>query len=164
MNKTLLLAAGALAIMQASCNKNTSKLCTYYNKPLQASVGFVGYFDYELNEIVIHQFERNTDFKTLIKSDRISNNAIAIKNDTSEVLFDVGNKVDYMIELPQKQDTFYLTHINYQPEYFDIEEPSGKCDQKKAYSQLPDSVTINNTRSGILKTSPTQAHFYLEKL
>jgi hypothetical protein len=146
-----------------SCNKDSSKSCTYYNKPLPVEVGLVGYYDYEIHQIDVHQFEKGTSFNTHIKSESINLSDLNVTFDTAYAVFSLNNKVDYMITLPQMNDTHYISDIGYKSEYFTIVEPSGKCDQQKAYTQLPDSATVNDERVPLHITATDKGSFYLSK-
>lgn len=150
-------------LANTSCSKDSSKKCTYYNKPIPVDVGLVGYYDYEIYQIDIHQFEKGTDFTKLLKSESINLSNLNVSYDTAYAVFSLNNKVDYMITLPQMDDTHYISDIGYKPEYFSLVETSGKCDQQKAYAQLPDSATVNYERVSLHVSATDKGSFYLTR-
>lgn len=163
MKNILSILAGA-SILIIGCNKDKSKVCTYHNKPLNVEVRFAGYFDYEITNFDVYQFQKNTNFSNLLKVDEVRNDQMAVvKNDTSSTLFYLNNKADYMLVLHQLGDTFKIENINYKEEYFDVIEPSGVCDQQREYSQRADTAYVNNTITTLKAEDLTSTILYLSK-
>ncbi|OJU73940.1 MAG: hypothetical protein BGO09_00910 [Bacteroidetes bacterium 47-18] len=163
MKKILTLFSISL-IALASCQKDKSKECTYYNKPLPVGVSFVGYYDYEINAVDLYQYEKGTNFQNFVRKDSYTKMAqYPVVHDTSTVIFHIAHKSDYMVVLPQKEDTFRITDIAYQPDYFSVVEPGGKCDQRKEYYQLPEYATLDGNVLRIVKLTDKTAGFYINK-
>lgn len=147
-----------------SCDKDESKACTYYKKPLQVDVSFVGYYDYEINTVELYQYEKGSDFQKLVRKDMYNNMAqYPVTRDTSVVVFTLSNKTDYMVVLSQIEDTFKISDIDYEPEYFSVVEPSGKCNQTIEYYQLPSSANLDGNTTSVVKTSEKTASFYINR-
>lgn len=163
MKYTSYLLISSLLLLVA-CTKDKSKTCTYYKKPLPVNVKFVNYHDYEITNFDVYQYDQNSNFQSLVKVDEVRHNEmVPVNHDTSDVLFKLGNKVDYMIVLTQLSDTFYISKINYENDYFEVIEPSGKCDQQKEYVQLPDSAQVNGNFTTFEKLTAETATLYLKK-
>lgn len=163
MKYNLLLALSSMILITA-CSKDTSKTCTYYKKPLPVDLSFVGYYDYQISNFDVYQYEKNTNFTQLIKKDEVRNDElIVIEGDTSNTLFMLGNKADYMVVLTQLYDTFYISNINYEPEYFEVVESSGKCDQQKEYFQIPSEALVNEEIIQFERLVEKESTLYLTK-
>lgn len=162
--KKILTLSSLVLVALASCKKDRSKECSYYNKPLPVGVAFVGYYDYEINAVDLYQYEKGSNFLNFVRKDSYTKMAqYPVVNDTSTIIFHIANKSDYVVVLPQKEDTFRISNIAYEPDYFSVVEPGGKCDQQRAYSQLPEYATLDGKVLRVVKLSDHTAAFYITK-
>jgi len=163
MNKWI----GALlcsSLLWTSCDKDESKTCSYYNKPIPTQVAVVGFYDYEISNIVLTQYDKYSNFNTILRSDTIRMSTLPIvTRDTSSFLFELTNKSDYEVYFPNIDETYRIDKIAYEPEYFDVVEPSGVCNQTISYQQTADSLRMNNAYYSIQSIQNQEARFYLKR-
>lgn len=152
------------AIIFTACDKDKSKSCTYYNKPLPTNVALVGFFDYEVNNMILNQYEKNSNFGILLRSDTIQIEPMPVfTRDTSASLLEFSSKSDYEIIFPNIDEKYRIDKISYLPEYFEVVEPSGICNQSESYEQTADSLRMDNQYYTLTKKSPTDVYFYLKR-
>lgn len=164
MKKLLYTACiGFIGLSFASCDKKDTPMeCTYFNRPETVKVGFVDYFDYEIDRVILLQYAKNSNFSNLLRADTFHYTPMPkVMNDTSELMFDLTNKADYIINLPNIKVDYKVHTLNYEEEYFTVTEASGDC-KTDNLSQHATTGIVNNT-TVTLDNSSTQTKLYLAR-
>lgn len=144
-----------------SCNNKKNNLeCVYPNNPIPLRAAFVGFFDYDLEEVIFTQYAKNGKFDEIIRSDTYHYNPFpVIKYDTSVMFLDLGNKVDYEIIVP-KMDTFKITEIVFEDEQ-KVEIIDAKECPHKTFDQYAQSAKINGVKTEPVMRNDQNAFIYL---
>lgn len=159
--KSIFLGLGLSTIFIA-CNNNKAKNCTYYNKPLPTQVAFVGYFDYELINIHVYHISKQEPSDTLKVDSLLFNNLPHVIQDTSEHLFMLNEKVNYMVVLQNTGDTFDIKDLNYGDLYVE-EAPEADGCKTTNLEQSPTAAKVNNRQTPVLKTDNNTPILYLTR-
>ncbi len=154
---------GCIALSFTACTKKDSSLgCTYFNRPENVKVAFVNFYDYEIDRVILFQYQKNSNFSDLIRADTYVYAPMPlVSNDTSPLLIDLNNKADYIVSLPNYQVSFKVNGLNYEEEYFSVNEPTGECNTKN-YSQKATSAVVNTERVS-LDIQSDHTRLYLSK-
>ena len=143
-----------------SCNKKNHLECIYPNNPIPLRASFVGYFDYDLETIILNQYDKNGKFGEVIRSDTYVYRPFpVVKYDTSELFLDLGNKTDYEIIIPEI-DTFKISDIVFEDEKI-VEILQGTECPKLEFDQLAQSAKINGITTEPYKKNEMNAFIYL---
>ncbi len=144
-----------------SCNNKKNNLeCVYPNNPIPLRAAFVGYFDYDLENIIFTQYTKNGKFNEIIRSDTYYYNPFpVVKYDTSVMFLDLGNKADYEIIIPT-MDTFQISDIAFEDEQI-VEIIDAKECPPKTFEQYAQSARINGVRTESVKRNDLNAFIYL---
>lgn len=156
--------AACLGIIGSSfigCDKkDTSRECTYFNRPETVKVGFVDYFDYEIDRVILLQYSKNSNYSNLVRADTFVYTPMPkVMNDTSVLLFDLSNKADYIINLPNIKVDYKVGNLNYQDEYYTVTEASGEC-KTENFSQKATTAVVDNITT-TLDNSTEQTKLFL---
>lgn len=144
----------------ASCNKNEVKDCTYYNKPIPTQVSFVGYFDYELINVHVYHMNKQVANDTIKVDSLMFPNMPNMVQDTSQFIFAMNEKTDYIVVLPNSFDTFRIKDLNYQDIY--VNEPPTEDGCKTVnLEQKATAAQVNNVRTAVVPNHQDVPVLYL---